>query len=67
MYWTILTVFSFEDVNENGTYESGIDTKQYAQTLPFQAGVVVEIQQYTRGEQVVIPPAKDFWWGLVDR
>ncbi|MEE8115017.1 MAG: hypothetical protein V3T23_11775 [Nitrososphaerales archaeon] len=43
MYWTILTVFSFEDVNENGTYESGIDTKQYAQSLPFQAGVVVEI------------------------
>ena len=33
----VLALLAFEDVNQNGTYESGIDTTPYAQTIPFQS------------------------------
>ncbi len=37
IWMLVLTLFAFEDVNENGTYESGIDTTPYGQSIPFQA------------------------------
>ena len=40
IYWTVFAIFAYEDFNQNGTYESGIDTAAYAQALPFQAGLV---------------------------
>ena len=40
IFMLILSLFAYEDVNQNGTYESGIDTAAYAQALPFQAGLV---------------------------
>ena len=42
LYTLILVIFGWEDVNNDGTYESAIDNVPYAQSLPFQAVVVEE-------------------------
>jgi len=42
LYTLILVIFGWEDVNDDGTYQSAIDNVPYAQSLPFQAVVVQE-------------------------
>ena len=43
IFMLVFTLFAFEDVNQNGTYEAGIDTTPYAQTIPFQSVCSKEI------------------------
>ncbi len=42
IWWTVLIIFAYEDVNENGVYDPAIDTAAYGQTMPFEAGLIVK-------------------------